>query len=82
MAFQQDHVKLSVSMRLLDDTRAALTAEYIDEPFVSGPSYRPLQGALKGAMAGAPLPMAFPPVPVRYNHRGVADLEVDREVHD
>ena len=82
MAFQQDHVKFSVVMRLLDDTRAALTAEYIDEPFVGGPSYRPLQGVLKGAMAGAPLPMAFPPVPVRYNHRGVADLEVDREVHD
>ena len=82
MAFQKDHVKFSEVKVLLAATRECLQAQYVDEPFVGGPSYRDTQRDIESAMRRAPRPYVPVPALVPFNHRGVAIPTVDGERHD
>ena len=63
-------------MRLLSSTREALNAQYIEEPFIGGPSYRDLRERSDAAMVGVKLsPLVAAPVP--FSHRGVTMPTVD-----
>jgi hypothetical protein len=76
MAFQKDHVQWAAVLRQLSSTREALTAQYIEEPFIGGPSYRALREHADAAMAAVTFnPLVAEPVP--FSHRGVTMPTVD-----
>jgi hypothetical protein len=77
-AFQANHVKFSTVTKDLASTRSALTAQYIEEPFVGGPSYRALKETLNSAMSSAPRPGVLPMQSVPFAHRGVTGLWVSK----